>query len=188
MRLLTAMEGFLSKGFHFSAITVEQLMEEAGMTRGTFYKHFRDKGELVARLMGVVTEEIARSTGPFYADALHSDPRNMRKAVVEMVRTFKKHQAVFAAINHMAPHDPTVAMLYRKMIDSLCYQSRVSLTQVKANGKGRTGVTPDVVDVLTKMVVLYCSHFVGELEGKDIDRLTRSLGYICTTLVFADSA
>lgn len=187
-RLLAAMERLLEKGHRFAALSVEQLAEEAGIARGTFYLHFRDKGELVARLMSQVTEEIIQSTGTWMSNAEDAGRPQVQQALVGMVNTFKKHQAVIAAINDTAPYDQTVADLYRRMVDEICAQSRRSLRTVKRKGLSRPGATDDVADVMSWMIVLYCARFVGERDGAELERLARTLGYIGASAAFADSA
>ena len=187
-RLLGAMERLLEKGHRFGVLSVEQLTDEAGIARGTFYLHFRDKGELVARLMSHVTEELVQSTGVWMSNAEAAQSRDMQQALIGMVRSFKKHQAILAAINDMAATDEKVAALYDAMVDTICARSRKSLALVKRQGRSRPGATDDVADVMSWMVVLYCTRFVGERDGAALDKLAKSVGYICTTTAFADSA
>lgn len=186
-RLLSAMERLLEKGHRFAALSVEQLAKEAGMARGTFYLHFRDKAELVTRLMRQVTDEIVLSTGGWFSDAENARRKDVRNALVGMVQTFKKHQAIIAAINDTAPYDKTVAALYAEMVETICAQSRHSVAALRRRKRGRKGNTDDVADVLSGMVILYCARFVGEREGAALDRLARSLGHISSVVAFADS-
>jgi AcrR family transcriptional regulator len=185
-RLLAAMERLLEQGQRFGELSVEQLAEAAGIARGTFYLHFRDKGELVARLMSQVTEEIIASTGTWMSDADAADTPELRQALVGMVATFKKHQAILAAVNDTAPHDRNVAALYRAMVDRICAQSRVSLDAIRRKGRARPGATDDVAEVLSWMIVMYCARFVGERNGPDLDRLAETLGTISASTAFAD--
>lgn len=185
-RLLAAMERLLKKGHRFASLSVEQLTEEAGIARGTFYLHFRDKGELVARLMGHFAEEMVQSTGTWFSDAEGADHRDVQQALVGLVRAFKKHQAILAAINDTAPYDENVAALYRKAVETIAAKSRRSLKTVKRKGLSRPGATDDVADVLSWMIVMYCARFVGERNGAELDRLARSLGYISASTAFAD--
>ncbi len=185
-RLLAAMERLLENGHRFAALTVEQLTDEAGIARGTFYLHFRDKGELVARLMSQVTEEIIASTGTWLSDAEDARHQVLQQALVGMVETFKKHQAILAAVNDTAPYDQNVASLYRTMVDRICAQSRVSLATIQRKGRSRPGATDDVAEVLSWMIVMYCARFIGERNGAELDRLAESLGYISASTAFAD--
>lgn len=187
-RLLGAMERLLEKGHRFGALSVEQLTEEAGIARGTFYLHFRDKGELVARLMSHVTDELIQATGIWMSDAEATTVRDMQLGLTAMVRSFKKHQAILSAINDMAATDEKVAALYREMVDTICARSRKSLAAVKRQGRSRPGATDEVADALSWMVVMYCTRFVGERDGAALDRLAKSVGYICAATVFADAS
>ncbi len=162
-------------------------MEEAGMNRSSFYLHFRDRGELVSRLMQQVATELAESTGTWLANAERAHRADMEKALVGMVQAYKKHQAILAAINDMAPHDQNVAEMYQTMIDSLCLQARASLRTVKRAGRSRSGATDDVADIMVWMVTMYCARFVGQRNGPDLKKLTKSLGYICSSVAFADT-
>ena len=187
-RLLVAMESLLEKGNGFGSLTVEQLAAEAGMARATFYLHFRDKGELVLRLMGQLTDEIIGSAGVWFGNAENADRRDIERALRGIVGTFKKHHAIVAAINDTAPYDPAVAQLYRDMMDKLCAASRRAIATVKRQGKAHEQATPDVGTILTWAVDLYCARFIGNHEGADLDRLVKSLAHICASAIFAPEA
>ena len=180
------MECLLEQGHRFAALSVEQLTDEAGIARGTFYLNFRDKGELVARLMSQVTAEIIASTGTWMSDATSARRPELQQAQVGMVATFKKHQAILAAVNDTAPYDDNVASLYKTMVDRICAQSRVSLDIIKGKSLSCSGATDDVAEVLSWMIVMYCARFVGERNGPALDRLAESLGYIAASTAFAD--
>ena len=187
-RLLAAMERLVEQGHRFGEVSVEQLASAAGIARGTFYLHFRDKGELVARLMSLVTEEIIASTGAWMSNADDAEDPELRQALVGMVATFKKHQAILAAVHDTAAQDRNVAALYRAMVDRIIAQSRVSLAALHRRGRSRPGASDDVVEVLSWMIVMYCARFIGEREGPALDRLAETLGYISASTAFADRA
>lgn len=64
-RLLQAIERLDARGQRLASVSVEQLMEEAGMARASFYKHFKDRGELVVRLIALLeaARQRARARG-----------------------------------------------------------------------------------------------------------------------------
>ncbi|MGQ0619776.1 MAG: TetR/AcrR family transcriptional regulator [Panacagrimonas sp.] len=187
-RLLAAMERLLEKGQRFAALSVEQLTQEAGISRATFYLHFRDKGELVARLMGQVTEELIASTGAWLGNADDAQRKDLQQALVGVVQTFRKHQAILAAVSDTAPHDPSVASLYQAMIDRTGVQTRRSLATVKRKGLSRPAADNDVADALSEMIVTYCIRNVGKRDGAELNRLAKALGYIAASAVFSDTS
>lgn len=184
-RLLAAMERLLERGHAFGSLSVEQLAAEADMARATFYLHFRDKGELVLRLMGQLTDDIIGSAGVWFENAENADRRDIERALGGIVGTFKKHHAIVAAIHDTAPYDPAVAQLYRDMMDRLCAASRRAIATVKRQGKAHERATPDVGTILTWAVDLYCARFIGSHDGADLERLVKSLAHICASAIFA---
>lgn len=186
MRLLAAAERLLEKGHKFATLSIDELASEAGISRATFYLHFRDKGELVSRIMSQLSDELVRSNGEWLTDSEDFTPESVRRAVAGTVKTFKKHHAIVAAINDTAPFDENVAALYLKMIDDICAQSRRSFAKVRRDGKGKAGATDDVSDALTWMVVMYAARFVGRRSGAELSRMSKAMGYICNSAIFRD--
>ncbi|MGQ0700117.1 MAG: TetR/AcrR family transcriptional regulator [Panacagrimonas sp.] len=185
-RLLDAMERVLEKGQRFAGLSVDQLTREAGVSRATFYLHFRDKGELVARLMGHVTEELIASTGAWLGNAADAQRKDLQQALIGVVHTFKKHRAVLGAVADTAPNDPGVASLYEALIERIRAQTRQSLSIVKRKGMSRPAATTDVADVLSEMIVTFCFQNVGKRDDAELDRIGKALGYIAASTVFSD--
>jgi len=96
-----ALDLFLEHGL--LAVTIDQIVERAGVGKGSFYRYFRDKEELVAALFA---ELAAGVTGAFDAcrDALVAarTPAALSGAYLELARAIA---AVIAA-------QPRVALLY----------------------------------------------------------------------------
>ena len=182
------METLLERGLRFGTLSVEQLSEAAGISRGTFYLHFQDKGELVARLMGHITQELIDSGGTWFNNAAAAQPDDLREALVGMVYTFKKHQAILSAVADLAPSDDKVGAIYSDLLERLCAQSRRSLAAVRRKGLSRAGATDHMADTMCTMIVDHCIRAVGGLDTTGLDRLARSLGYLGVNAVFADPA
>lgn len=187
-RLLAALERMLDQGHSFATLSIEQLTTEASMSRGTFYLHFKDKGELVARLMKVVTDEIVISTGTWLANARKADRSDIVAAVDGVAQTFRRHHAIVAAVTSMAPHDKAVAALYDEMMDTIAMHCRRSMSIVKKAGKSRPKADNHVADALAWMVLLYCTRFASEKSGPDFKQMVDAMGYICVSAIFADDA
>lgn len=180
------MEALLERGQRFGTLSVENLSEAAGISRGTFYLHFQDKGELVARLMSHIAQEIIDSGGTWFGDAAAAKPDDLREALVGMVHTFKKHQAILSAVADLATSDERVRSIYRELVERLCAQSRRSLAAVRRKGLTRRGATDHMADTMCTMIVDHCIRNVGDLDRAGLDHLARSLGYLGVSAVFAD--
>lgn len=187
-RLLAATERLLSQGHSFATLSIEQLAAEAGMARATFYLHFRDKGELVARLMDHFTQELIESFGTWIQDADIAERKDVRAAVSGMVETFNAHQAIVAAVRDTMPHDKVVKALFEKMQETISTMGQRSLATVKRKGRSRPGATGHVMDTLAWIVALYCTYRMDKGDGASVERVAKSLGYICESAIFADEA
>lgn len=185
-RLLAAMERLLGMGQKFGTVTVEQLANEAGMSRATFYLHFSDKGELVSRLMSVVTDDIVRDAGGFLAFPEKPQRDDVEKSIRGAVIAFRKHRTVIAALNDTASSDPQVEALYMEMMRNICERTRHSLGVAKRDGLARPEADDAVADALSWFVVLYVGRFASVLGRTAFDRLTDAVVHISTTAMFED--
>ncbi len=188
-RLLAAMERRLEQGQHFMSLTIEELTTEAGMSRGTFYSHFRDKNELIARLMAQVTDEIVESAGTWLGTGENGErPRrkDMEATMIGVSKTFMKHRAILSAFTDAARQDRTLSALYHDMMDTICARCRQSIAAVSRSGASRPGTGNDVADALSWFVVLYLGRFNASSSGAELKRLIAAVAHVCESAIFAD--
>jgi AcrR family transcriptional regulator len=187
-RLLQAVERLLEQGHPFGGLSVEQLSEEAGIARATFYLHFGDKGELVARLLSRVTAEIVAGAGLWFKNAERAERDDIEQALRGIIGVFRKHQAVFAAVADTAIYDRAVASLHTQMMEQLCAESRRALAGVKRAGAASPQATPELADMLTHLVELYCAHFIARCNDDQVDQVIALFTHICASAIFAAPA
>src|SRR5439155_4911859 len=110
--LLDATKRLLAGGTTFAALKVEDIVEEAGMSRATFYLHFRDKSELVTAL---AADQVAWRD-EIGAEAL-TDPamrrETLREMITNIVAQWAENRAVLSAIIEVAEYDPAMADTWR---------------------------------------------------------------------------
>ena len=185
-RLLAAMERMLEQGQRFPTLSVEGLAVEAGMSRGTFYSHFKDKNELVARLMSVVTDEIVESAGSWLAtreDGEKPQREDLEATMRGVSAIFKKHRAVLAAFNDTARNDSALSEQYRKMMDTIAERCHRSIVAV--HGGYDTKAVEGVAKALSWFVVLYLGRFSPVAEGEELDQLVKSVAHVCGSAIYA---
>lgn len=185
-RLLLAIERLLGSGTSFSALTVDQLAREAGIGRATFYLHFKDKAQLVHRLMRKLTAEVVDGAGAWFREGGEVDRHSMQLALRGIVGTFKRHQAVLSAIAATAPSDPAVAEAHTQMMEELCRLSRKAIAQVRRKGQATAAASPQLADLLTWAIELYCTRFVSAYEAKQVDALIDLIAHVCGRAIFKD--
>jgi TetR/AcrR family transcriptional regulator, ethionamide resistance regulator len=158
------------------------------MARGTFYLHFRDKGELVARLLNQLTDEMVQSFGTWVDHAELATRKDVQAAVTGMISSFNRHQAIIAAVRDTMISDPVVADLYSMMVNKIATLAQKSVATVKRRELSRRGANEDVASLLAWSIALYCTHCFDRPAHLDPDRAAKAFGYICNSAIFADEA
>lgn len=178
-----AMERLLEKGSSFTQVSVEQLATEAGISRATFYLHFRDKGELVARLMARVTAEIiAAST----LDSPETVTREaLKKTVKAVVTAYHRHYAVMAAIVETAAYDEQVELLFREMMDQLVDVNRRALQRLKQAGRIPDDVVPQVAEVITWAFERSCHQLLRSRKPAQVNAASEALTHVIWNSLYA---
>lgn len=185
-RLLAAIERLLQNGTRFGALSVEELAREAGIGRATFYLYFKNKNEMVARLMQRLTTEVADSAGDWFRDTGEVEWCTMRQALHGIIGTFKRHQAVLAAVADTSLTDPDIGAAHQRMMERLCELSRQAIRQVQRSGRG-TAADPDkLADMLTWSIELYCARFIADYEGDAVTELVDLVTHVAGQAIFFD--
>jgi len=184
-RLLSAMERLLEQGRNFGSVSVEQLAKEAGISRATFYLHFSDKGELVAKLTTRLTQDIVGSAGVWFQEnQLSKDKVDLKTTLTGIFTTFKKHHAILEAIVSTAQHDDNVARLHEQMLTQLCAQSRRAV-RASNHQQFPPGVSSDMLaDTLTRVIALYCAHSIANTSDSELTELIDTFTHICRRSLF----
>lgn len=148
-RLQLALERLLARGQTITAIAVDALAREAGIARATFYLHFRDKGELVARLFARVEDEVVGAGGLSFVHAEDARFEDLRAAMARFFDAYLKHHAILAAAAETAPYDSQVAALHKRMLERFVGESKQAVHRIAASGRAHAGLPSMVADVLS---------------------------------------
>lgn len=154
--LIRATETLLDSGCSYTELSVEQLAQQAGIARSTFYLHFADKSDLVRRLVTRVTEEFVAACGRWWGVADTASWDDLVAGLDAVLQVYNRHRAVVTALQETAAYDATIGAVFEEMLDSVLRQSRQAHDRIKASGKLREGVTRDVATALTLMVERSC--------------------------------
>jgi len=184
-RLQQAMEQLLEKGLGFTQVSVEELAAEAGIARATFYLHFRDKGELVARLMARVTTEIVEAATLRTPDRVTRG--DLKKTVKAVVTTYQRHYAVMAAIVETSAYDPQVEAQFRKMMDQLVDVNRRAVQRLKQAGRLSADTPPQIADVITWAFERSCHQLTHGRKPTQINALIESLTHVIWSSMYSSA-
>ncbi|MEW6638379.1 MAG: helix-turn-helix domain-containing protein, partial [Actinomycetota bacterium] len=100
----------------FREMTVEAVMERTGLSRPAFYAYFRDRYEVVTRLLEGIGGLIFAADRRWLADeasGVEEARAALRRALSAGLETFVAYGPVLRAISDAASHDARVEEVYR---------------------------------------------------------------------------
>ncbi|WP_229701386.1 TetR/AcrR family transcriptional regulator [Streptomyces camponoticapitis] len=111
-RLLSAVTQLLGTGEPFTAISVQRIIDQAGVSRATFYAHFRGKSDILARLSAQLRESLlalARQWDPAVGE---NGADRYTRFFEEVIVVHRTHRSLITAIREVAAYDPEVSDFY----------------------------------------------------------------------------
>ena len=184
-RLLETIQSRLEQGDSpASLLSVEQLTSAAGISRGTFYDHYRDVSDLIFHLMEMVTQEIIQGAGAWLAYTTRPQQQDFENGFRGMSAVFRKHRAIIATFNVLALTDQAAAQKYDAMVESVCERFRYSIAAARSEGLIIAGADAPVADAVSWIIVMFFSRFALTQSDADFEITERSLLHICRSALF----
>ncbi len=82
----------------FEAITVGDIAERAMINRATFYRHYQDKYDLVAKIFEETTSELVENMKPIDKDTDYMEAENPPEIWVQLFEYFADHAPLYRAM------------------------------------------------------------------------------------------
>ncbi|MCZ4602365.1 TetR/AcrR family transcriptional regulator [Streptomyces sp. Lzd4kr] len=140
-QVMSALRQLLDRGEAFSEISVQRILEEAGVSRATFYAHFQSKSDVLVRLANGLRESLlalAQQWDPGVS------PDRLARFFEEVIKIHRAHQNVLAAVREAATYDSTVDDFYAADLEGFDAAALRSLLSEQA-----TGLTPADLDAVS---------------------------------------
>src|ERR1700738_571464 len=113
--ILEAAEQFLAER-PFRDLSVDEVMARTTLSRSSFYVYFRDRYDLLLRLVGEIGDELQAMADRWLAGS--GDPRaNMVEALTGVASVYARHGQVMRAIADAAGSDPLVESVYDELLN-----------------------------------------------------------------------
>jgi AcrR family transcriptional regulator len=117
-RLLRVVEDMLDEGESFTELSVERLVQAAGMSRSTFYVYFEDKGDLLHAWFSEINEDMVAAAAPWWAIDGDSTRADVHEVLERIVRTYRPHTTLMAATYDAAAYDESIRRLVAKTMNA----------------------------------------------------------------------
>lgn len=161
----------------FRDVTVEQVMRRTGLKRPAFYAHFRDRYDLMLRVVAHIGGELFEMADRWLQG---DDPgRDLRAALDGIAHVFLEHGPVLGALADAAPTDDRVESAYRTLV-----QAFVDATAEHIRLEQRAGRTPLWIDAnetaraLTWLCERYLSEAFARHPQEDVETVVAVLEHI----------
>lgn len=117
-QILGATRRLLAQGEAFAKLSIQRIVDEAGVSRATFYLHFRSKRELIAALGRTETSEWEKISSPFLMNP-KANRKVFERAVKQLIVAWRRHHAVLAGIIELAEYDEETRYGWRDTIHEI---------------------------------------------------------------------
>ncbi|MBE8478478.1 TetR/AcrR family transcriptional regulator [Streptomyces justiciae] len=177
--VMHTLERLLDSGEAFSEISVQRILEEAGVSRATFYAHFDSKADVLARLTDELRESLLTLARRWDPGAEEGGPVRFVRFFEEVITIHRAHQGVLGAVREAAAYDPAVSDFYTAELDGFDETVRRTLRAEQA-----AGATPADVDVgAASRVIVWggaqaIAHHLAVDDGSGDAALARELALI----------
>ena len=135
-----AVERLLTEGESYTELSVQRIIDAAGIARSTFYAHFPDKSHLLRRLADRMRQDVYE-LGDAWTRMDNSLP-GLVQTFEKAVAFYRAHQPVLAAINQTAVYEPSLRDFFSSGLEP--FQARVTehLRERQAAGLTDPGLDP----------------------------------------------
>jgi TetR/AcrR family transcriptional regulator, ethionamide resistance regulator len=171
--ILAAARSFLERNA-FREMTVESVMARTGLSRPAFYAYFRDRYELVARVLEGIGGLLFAVDRRWLVGAEESR-EEAREVLADALRrgaeTFVRYGPVLRAISEAASQDERVEEVYRYgLIERLTGSVAARVERDRKRGLVPKGVDPEET---ARALVLMTERYLLDAFGKPEDRPSR---------------
>ncbi len=146
----------------FRDLRVATLMDGTGLRRSSFYHYFRDRHEVVVRLLEELTHGLAPQSELWFG--ANDDPvANLRAGYEGIGRFWAQHGPVLRAIADAATHDREVEKAHRAFVDRFVHGTA---KRIRADiDRGR--IAPLEAEETARALILMSEGFLNEKLGRE---------------------
>jgi len=171
----------------FRELTVDELMRRTGLSRPSFYVYFRDRHELVLRVVEHIGGELFAMSERWY-QGTGDGPALVREAIDGVVGVFAAHGPVLRALADAAADDPRVEAAYGEMLQRFVDATARHIEQEMAAGRILPLDAEQTATALSWMMERYLQLSLGRPPLQPIDEVADALTTIWSRVLYGTEA
>jgi AcrR family transcriptional regulator len=168
----------------FRDMTVDEVMRRTGLSRPSFYVYFKDRHELVLRIVQHLAAELLVVANRWYEATGHG-PDLLRDALRGIVTVYGEHGAVLRALADAAVDDQDVERAYTTLLDGFIDATASHIAKEIDAGQGRPLDPQETAKALIWMAERYLYHCYGPDRRVPPDKVVDTLHTIMVRTLYA---
>jgi TetR/AcrR family transcriptional regulator, ethionamide resistance regulator len=169
----------LLKDSSFINLSVEDIIQEAGIARSTFYVYFRDKGQMLNTFAEDLLDEARVEVRAWWELPPSADYGVLRGALYGFVRFFWEHSSLLNAVIDASVYDPAAASGFASMVRT----GEIGIAEHIRRGQRARSVTEDIdPDVVARWLVRLVERGLYQLaagaDSAELERLVDGISMI----------
>ena len=164
--ILAAAERFLRER-PYRELSVDGVMEQTGLTRTAFYRHFDDVTELVLKLLEEVGAELYAAAERWLEGAAEDFAGAAHEGLREIVDFFAQHGPLIRAVAEAGVLDEEIERAYRGYIEFFIEMTKRGFDAMQAEGKLAVVDTHQLARAMSMLNEHYLLDQFGRAPGAD---------------------
>ena len=183
--IIAAAESFLRER-PFRELTVDEVMRRTDLSRPSFYVYFRDRHQLVLRVVGQIRSELFAMSERWY-EGTGEGPALVREAIEGVVGVFAEHGPVLRALADASAEDPRVEAAYVAILDRFVDATARHIEEEIAAGRVLPLDPVSTATALTWMMERYLQQAIARNPGAPVQPVADTLTTIWSRVLYASS-
>jgi AcrR family transcriptional regulator len=182
--LRAAQKLFSTKGFFDT--TIADIVEKAGVSRGTFYLYFKDREQIFATLLSQAVDEMFSLSASRPTGSRQTRIESANRAYLE---TFKRHRAFMRSALQVATFDAGVAKALSELRGKFIERIRTHLERSVARGECHD-IDPAITSFLLVIMVEFTAYswlsfgWQPDKDGFDLDKVVKEASALWSRAVY----
>lgn len=174
-KLFAAVNALVAERRPYAELTVEEIARRAGLSRATFYLHFRDKRELLLAFAESVTQPLLARLGELRLSDASPSRDGLAETLQRALALAREHASAYQALLEASTYDQAVAAVWRELneqfIDAVA-------ARVEVHGTASPVPPRAVALALVSMIVESCFRQVSYETGVGDGELAEALALV----------
>jgi AcrR family transcriptional regulator len=167
----------------FRELTVDEVMRRTGLSRPSFYVYFRDRHQLVLRVVEQIQRELFAMSERWYRGE-GEGPALVRDAAEGVVAVFAAHGPVLRALADAAADDPGVEAAYDALVQSFVTATASHIEREIAAGRILPLDPQETAKALVWMMERYLSLSLGREPVTEPSAVVETLATIWARVLY----